>query len=97
MGTYARVTNLANGRTVEVRINDRGPAIEGRLLDLSYAAARQLDMVRAGVTRVKVEWLVAPFTAPIRGPESFLGPCEPLALLIGTQRASLIVREARSS
>ena len=91
------MTNLANGRTVEVRINDRGPSIEGRLLDLSYAAARQLDMVRAGVTRVKVEWLVAPFTAPIRGPESFLGPREPLALLIGTQPPSLIVREGGSS
>ena len=97
LGTYARVTNLANGRTVEVRINDRGPSIKGRLLDLSYAAARQLDMVRAGVTRVKVEWLVAPFPGPLRAPESFLGPRQPLALLIGTQRPSLIVREGRSS
>jgi rare lipoprotein A len=59
-GTYALVTNLTNGRTVQVRINDRGPAIAGRLVDLSYAAARQLDMVRVGVTRVKIEWLVAP-------------------------------------
>jgi rare lipoprotein A len=89
-GTYARVTNLANGRTVEVRINDRGPAIGGRVLDLSYAAARQLDMVHAGIARVKVEWLVGPFPGPSRGPESFLGPLEPRALL---SDHSLIVRE----
>jgi len=54
------VTNLANGRTVQVRINDRGPAVAGRVVDLSYAAARQLDMVHVGVTRVKIEFLVAP-------------------------------------
>jgi len=59
-GTYALVTNLANGRTVQVRINDRGPAVAGRVVDLSYAAARQLDMVHVGVTRVKIEFLVAP-------------------------------------
>lgn len=59
-GTYALVTNLANGRTVQVRINDRGPSIAGRLVDLSYAAARQLDMVQVGVTRVKIELLAAP-------------------------------------
>jgi peptidoglycan lytic transglycosylase len=59
-GTYALVTNLANGRTVQVRINDRGPAVAGRMVDLSYAAARQLDMVHVGVTRVKVEFLAAP-------------------------------------
>ena len=56
-GTYARVTNLANGRVVQVRINDRGPANRERVLDLSYAAAYQLGMVRAGVAHVKVEFL----------------------------------------
>lgn len=55
--TYALVTNLENGQTVRVRINDRGPATTGRVLDLSYAAAHQLGMVRTGVTRVKVEFL----------------------------------------
>lgn len=59
-GTYALVTNLSNGRTVQVRINDRGPSIAGRLVDLSYAAARQLDMVQVGVTRVKIELLTTP-------------------------------------
>lgn len=63
-GTYALVTNLENGRTVRVRINDRGPGVAGRVLDLSYAAARQLEMIRTGVTRVKVEFLAPRFPLP---------------------------------
>jgi rare lipoprotein A len=55
-GTYAVVTNLDNGQQVRVRINDRGPVKISRLLDLSYAAAQQLDMVRTGTARVKVEF-----------------------------------------
>lgn len=53
----AVVTNLHNGRTVRVRINDRGPYSAGRIIDLSEAAALALDMLRAGVVRVKVELL----------------------------------------
>jgi len=64
------VTNLANGRTVQVRINDRGPAVAGRVVDLSYAAARQLDMVYVGVTRVKIEFLAAPLPEPPRSQEN---------------------------
>lgn len=63
-GTYALVTNLENGRTVRVRINDRGPGTAGRVLDLSYAAARQLEMLRTGVTRVKIEFLAPPRSFP---------------------------------
>ena len=55
----AVVTNLANGYTVRVRINDRGPHKRHRILDLSYEAARRLDMVRTGAARVKVEFLAA--------------------------------------
>ncbi|WP_243454778.1 septal ring lytic transglycosylase RlpA family protein [Meiothermus sp. CFH 77666] len=55
--TRVRVTNLHNGRSVVVRINDRGPYIRGRIIDLSYAAARQLGMHRQGVIQVKVEIL----------------------------------------
>ena len=58
-GTEARVTNLANGHVVRVRITDRGPHTRQRILDLSYAAARQLAMLQTGTTRVQVEWLVA--------------------------------------
>jgi rare lipoprotein A len=53
--SYARVTNLANGRSVVVRINDRGPFHSERLIDLSYAAAHRLGYVGAGSARVEVE------------------------------------------
>lgn len=56
-GTYAMVTNLDNGKSVQVRINDRGPFVRGRIIDLSYAAARVLDMIGPGVSRVRVEVL----------------------------------------
>jgi len=56
-GTQVRVTNLSNERSVVVRITDRGPHGRGRLIDLSQAAARQLDMLRAGVATVRVESL----------------------------------------
>ncbi len=78
-GVYALVTNLANGRTVQVRINDRGPAVAGRVVDLSYAAARRLDMVHVGVTRVKVEFLAAPLSGYPRSQENLP---EPSAALI---------------
>jgi rare lipoprotein A len=54
---YARVTNLRNGRSVVVRINDRGPFKANRIIDLSYAAALKLDMVRDGTTLVEVRAL----------------------------------------
>lgn len=52
---YARVTNLANGRSVVVRINDRGPFVKNRIIDLSYTAAHKLDMTRDGTAFVEVE------------------------------------------
>jgi rare lipoprotein A len=52
--TYAEITNLDNGRSVIVKINDRGPFREGRLIDLSYGAALRLDMVATGTARVEV-------------------------------------------
>lgn len=55
--TYARVTNLKNGRSVVVRINDRGPFVANRLIDLSYTAAAKLDMLREGTTLVEVKAL----------------------------------------
>ncbi len=56
-GTYVMVTNLDNGRSVKVRINDRGPFIRGRVIDLSYAAAKVLGMVGTGVVPVRIEIL----------------------------------------
>jgi rare lipoprotein A len=55
--TYARVTNLRNGRSIVVRINDRGPFVANRLIDLSYTAAAKLDMLREGTTLVEVRAL----------------------------------------
>lgn len=56
--SFARVTNLSNGRSVVVRINDRGPFHRNRIIDLSYAAAYKLGYVTAGSTRVIVEQIV---------------------------------------
>jgi len=56
-GTHVMVTNLTNGRAVEVRINDRGPFVGGRAIDLSYAAARAIDLVGPGTARVRIEVL----------------------------------------
>jgi len=55
--TKVRVTNLRNGKTTIVRINDRGPYIKGRIIDLSLGAAREIDMMKAGIVKVKVEIL----------------------------------------
>jgi rare lipoprotein A (peptidoglycan hydrolase) len=54
-GTLVRVTNLENGRTVVVVIDDRGPFVRGRVIDLSAAAARRLDMIRDGLVQVRLE------------------------------------------
>ncbi len=62
--TWVEVTNLSNGKQVEVRINDRGPFIKGRILDLSQAAARDIDMLRAGTTRVRLKVIAPPPPAP---------------------------------
>ncbi|PYS04666.1 MAG: septal ring lytic transglycosylase RlpA family lipoprotein [Acidobacteria bacterium] len=71
--TLVRVTNKTNGREVDVRINDRGPWVEGRVIDLSVRAARQIDLVRTGVVPVKLkvlsrEALKVPTPSPIPGP-----------------------------
>jgi rare lipoprotein A len=63
LGTYALVTNLENGQSVRVRINDRGPYKYRRILDLSYEAARQIDLVHAGTGRVQVDFLAEPALA----------------------------------
>lgn len=63
LGVHAIVTNLDTGRSVRVRINDRGPFAGDRILDLSYAAARRLKMVETGLARVKIRFL--PETIPI--------------------------------
>ena len=58
--SIVRVTNLKNSRATQVRITDRGPFVEGRIIDLSLAAAREIDMVAAGVARVRLEVIGGP-------------------------------------
>jgi rare lipoprotein A len=65
--TRVRVTNMSNGQSVEVRITDRGPFVPGRVIDLSYAAAKRLDMWRQGTARVKIEGLTPAPSASTRG------------------------------
>ena len=64
-GSVVRVTNLNNGKNTEVRIIDRGPFVEGRVIDLSLAAAHAIDMVGTGVAPVRLELVSSP--APLAG------------------------------
>lgn len=66
-GTQVMVTNLDNGKSVVVRINDRGPFVKNRLIDLSFAAARVLGMVGTGTAPVKVE-VLSGFPGPLSSP-----------------------------
>lgn len=54
-GTKLRVTNVATGRSVTVRVNDRGPFVHGRVVDVSYSAAQSLGMVSKGIANVKLD------------------------------------------
>lgn len=74
--TWVRVENRLNGRTVDVRINDRGPFVAGRVIDLSEAAARELDMIRAGVAPVRVSLLEPSGPGPEAEPASEAGRSE---------------------
>jgi rare lipoprotein A len=58
LGTLVRVTNLRNRKTVVVRINDRGPIVPGRIIDLSYGAARVLNFKALGIQRVRLDLIV---------------------------------------
>jgi rare lipoprotein A len=64
LGTYVKVTNLRNRRAVVVRINDRGPVIDSRIIDVSYSAAKVLRFHTAGVQRVRLD-IVPARSAPV--------------------------------
>jgi len=92
LGTRAMVTNLTNGRSVEVRINDRGPFVDGRAIDLSYAAARTLRMIGPGTARVRIDVLGVAL-APPRPP----APAPPLVpTLVRDVPTSLFLVEVAS-
>lgn len=67
LGTFVRVTNLRNGRAVVVRVNDRGPVVDGRIIDLSYNAARALGFKDRGLQTVRLD-LVHPRTVAMLEP-----------------------------
>jgi rare lipoprotein A len=67
-GAQVRVHDLDNQKSVDVRINDRGPFVDGRVIDLSHAAARAIDMIGPGTARVRLEILSTP---PLPGPAHF--------------------------
>lgn len=60
LGTHVRVTNLENGSSIEVLINDRGPFAKGRIIDLSHSAAHKIDMIGPGTARVRLDVLASP-------------------------------------
>jgi peptidoglycan lytic transglycosylase len=67
LGTFVKVTNLKNGKAVVVRINDRGPVVDGRIIDVSYNAARALGFNERGVQKVRVD-LYQPTTMALLQP-----------------------------
>jgi rare lipoprotein A len=72
LGTQLAVTNLANGRSVEVLVNDHGPYVDGRELDLSRRAAMVLGIVKPGTARVRMDVLSTPPGGPPLGPRYFV-------------------------
>ena len=64
MGTRLLVTNLKNGRSAAVRVNDRGPVVDGRIVDLSYAAARRIGAIGDGVVPVRLRVVSTPWPRP---------------------------------
>ncbi len=63
--TFVTVTNLENGRSIRVKVNDRGPFHEGRIMDLSYAAAKRLGMLQKGTAHVRITALDTPYNAAL--------------------------------
>lgn len=108
MNVYVRVTNQSNGKQSVVRINDRGPFVKGRIIDLSYAAAHEVGMVGPGTAPVRIETLgyreigPAGSTATYRQPESYVvGPFTvqvgAFAVIENAQRLAAELRAAYGS
>jgi len=72
LGTLVKVTNLQNGRSVIVRVNDRGPVPQSRIIDLSYGAARMLEIPGDGLERVRID-VVKPDTVALSHSGTFPG------------------------
>lgn len=72
--TRMRVTHLGNGKSIEVLVNDRGPFVDNRVIDLSYAAAVELDMIGTGTAMVEIETLSGPGAPPASAPAAAAAP-----------------------
>jgi rare lipoprotein A len=83
--TWVRVTNVSNDRTVDVRIQDRGPFVNGRIIDLSRAAARQIEMIGPGIVKVKLTVIQPPKNARLPRKDASLQP-ELFAVQVGAYR-----------
>jgi rare lipoprotein A len=68
LGTFVKVTNLRNGKAVVVRVNDRGPVVDGRIIDLSYSAAQVIGMKSRGIQRVRLDVVPEPETVALLNP-----------------------------
>jgi rare lipoprotein A len=71
LGSWVKVTNLRNDRSVMVRINDRGPVLRSRIIDLSYGAAKILGIGSSGISSVRLDIVDTPTVAQIMGPQIF--------------------------
>jgi rare lipoprotein A len=91
---YVQVTNLQNGRSVVVRVNDRGPFVGNRIIDLSYSAARKLDMLRNGTAMVEVRSIDPSLAAPGGAP---LSPAAPQSVAPALQAATQTVTAAAAA
>ena len=80
--TMVRVTNKTNGRQVDVKINDRGPFVDGRVIDLSLRAAREIDLVRAGIAPVKIKVLKEGEPAKVERIAEKAAPAKPLLFAV---------------
>ena len=84
--TWVEVTNLENGKRVDVRIIDRGPFVDGRIIDLSRAAAREVDLLRMGVAKVELRVIEAPKDPPLPGRNNDPLPAGEFTVQIGAFR-----------
>ena len=91
--TYVKVRNLRNDRTIIVRVNDRGPFVHNRIIDLSYAAALKLDMVRDGTSLVEVTAITFDDVPPGDRPVRIVEPAEPPASAPAASRAPIAAPE----
>jgi rare lipoprotein A len=76
LGTFIKVTNLRNGKAVVLRVNDRGPVVAGRIIDVSYNAARALGFKERGLQRVRVD-----LYQPTNDPATDVAQLQPVAKL----------------